>query len=86
MIDINYDQPSVQVNCPLRIKMVFDAIDIEQPVLLRRLTLGAFHVAEGLPTGEIWLVACLESHERRVSCEEEWIFRLARRVDPVPDK
>lgn len=53
MIDINYDQPSVQVNCPLRIKMVFDAIDIEQPVLLRRLTLGAFHVAEGLPTGEI---------------------------------
>jgi hypothetical protein len=52
--------------------MVLDAIDIEQLVLLRRFTLGAFHAAEDLLTGRgfNW-VARLESQERRVSCEEE---------------
>lgn len=65
-------ESSVQVNYLLRTKMVLDAIDIEQLVLLRRFTLGAFHAAEGLLTGRKFnRVACLERHERRVSCEEE---------------
>ena len=83
MIHINHDEPSVQVNFLLRINTVSDAIDIKQPGLLRRLT---WHAAEGLLTGKRFdWVACLASHERRVSCEEKWIFRLAR-VDPVPDR
>ena len=46
-------ESSVQVNFLLRINMVFDAIDIKQPVLLRRLTL---HAAEGLLTGKrLWI-------------------------------
>lgn len=66
-------EPSVQVNYLLRSKMVLDAIDIEQLVLLRRFILGALHAAEGLPTigWRINWVACLEYQERWVSCEEE---------------
>ena len=73
----------------LRTEMAFHAAQVEQSLPLGGFASRAFQAVDSLHTarrGRFNGVARLESITRVVSFEKEKVLRLARQVDPMPNK